>query len=359
MLNDQSELTHAALSNGQFIEKLLKIIDTQAVLGSAEFDLDQFMQIVVSNMQELTRASGAIIELIEGDSLVYKAACGTAAPFVNLRVLRSQSLSGQCARDREIKICDDTSTDNRVDKNACQKVGAASMICVPLARGTEVVGVLKVVSDQKHQFNQTDVQTLRLMAGLLGGTLGQQIEISKRLELEHSLRYQSHHDGLTGLPNRTLFYDRLGHAIRRSVRNKCALALLYMDIDHFKSVNDTHGHLVGDLLLKQFSERIQNVLRASDTFSRLGGDEFTVILEDINDSKQVDTVAEKIVKAAKEEFDLGDRKLLVSSSVGVALSENACVDPDYLIKLADSALYAAKKSGRACYAYSEVSIYGF
>ncbi|HEY9678712.1 MAG TPA: sensor domain-containing diguanylate cyclase [Drouetiella sp.] len=341
------------------VENLLQIIETQAVLGSAVFDLDAFLELAVQKMQTMTAATGAVVELVDGDSLEYRAASGTAAEFTGLRVLRSKSLSGLCVSDNEIKISNDTSSDPRVDGVACAKVGAASMVCVPLLRKGEVVGVLKVLSSQKNAFQEDAMQKLKLMAGLLGGALGQQLEIAERAELESKLRHAALHDELTGLPNRTLFYDRLCHAIRRSVRNRTTLALLYLDIDHFKSINDTQGHLVGDKLLHEFAKRIKTLIRGSDTFARLGGDEFTIILEEVKNTSQVDTVASKVVAAANEDFDLGDRVISVSSSVGIALSETACVDPDQLIRLADGALYQAKKEGRNKFVYSDTVITGW
>lgn len=170
---------------------LQQIIETQSLLAQAVFDLDAFMNTVVDQMLLLTPATGAVIELVDEDCLVYRAASGSVAPYLNTRLKQATSLSGMCVRDKEIKISTDTSTDSRVDATACKKVGAASMVVVPLFRNSESVGVLKVVSSTAFAFSKDDVSTLQLMATLLGSALGQQLEIDHRKRLEQELRLQN------------------------------------------------------------------------------------------------------------------------------------------------------------------------
>lgn len=145
------------------------------------------MNTVVDQMLLLTPATGAVIELVDDDHLVYKAASGSVAPYLNTRLKKSASLSGLCVKDREIKITKDTSSDPRVDYDACKKVGAASMVVVPLFRDQESVGVLKVVSNKTSAFSEDDLATLQLMATLLGAALGQQLEVDRRRKLEEIL----------------------------------------------------------------------------------------------------------------------------------------------------------------------------
>lgn len=327
-------------------ERLTEIIDTQSILASAEFDLSAFMQIVVNRMQAMTPATGAVVELVQGDEMVYEAASGTLGPYVGTRLPKSKSLSGMCVADREVKIANDTASDARVDAAACAQVGAASMICVPLFRRGESVGVLKVASSKVSAFSERDVLTLQLMAGMLGGALGQQLEVDRRKELEEKLRYMAHHDALTGLPNRALFYDRLRQAVTRSVRNKTLVALYYVDVDDFKPVNDNYGHDTGDALLCGFVDRIRSFIRASDTFARLGGDEFVLIAEDFRSSLDIESLAEKILKSAREEFRINGATISVSASIGVAVSDSVDVDIDKFVQRADAALYKVKVAGR-------------
>ncbi len=168
-------------------EHLKQIIETQSMLALAGFDLQTFMQLVVERMLLLTPATGSVVELIENGEIVYTAASGSVAPFVGMKLAMGNSLTGLCVRDREIKISNDTSMDPRVDAAACKRVSAASMVLVPLMRGSEPTGVLKVLSNKANAFSEDDVDTLQLMAALLGGALAQQLEVDQRNQVEQTL----------------------------------------------------------------------------------------------------------------------------------------------------------------------------
>jgi diguanylate cyclase (GGDEF)-like protein/PAS domain S-box-containing protein len=169
---------------------------------------------------------------------------------------------------------------------------------------------------------------------------------------EHKLvaeRIQSiaHHDSLTGLPNRLLFIDRLNHAISQAKRDACQFALLFLDLDKFKPVNDTFGHAIGDDLLKGVASRIRSEVRESDTVARVGGDEFVLILPDITTREMAEAVAQKIIAALAMPFQLGAQKqtVEVGASIGIAIYPADASDADGLIKAADSAMYSAKQVG--------------
>jgi diguanylate cyclase (GGDEF)-like protein len=153
------------------------------------------------------------------------------------------------------------------------------------------------------------------------------------------------HDALTGLPNRILLLERVEHAITRSGRSKKLVAILFIDLDDFKRVNDAHGHMVGDELLIAVAQRISNVLRPADTLARLSGDEFVVLCEEIDEASQAELVATRIVNALATPFDLIDRRVVVAASVGIAFAGVACHEPDQLLHAADIAMYQAKRSG--------------
>ncbi len=171
-------------------------------------------------------------------------------------------------------------------------------------------------------------------------------DISDRKTLEHRLVHLAHHDSLTGLPNRMLFEDRLRQAMERSKRYRKPVSLMYLDIDHFKSINDNFGHNVGDELLKAFAARIKQCVRAMDTVARLGGDEFVIILEELATPEDVAMVARKIVNSMQIEFRLTDRNLRITTSIGVATCSGGHVDNQKLMANADAALYQAKAKGR-------------
>ncbi|MGE5477176.1 MAG: EAL domain-containing protein [Bacteroidales bacterium] len=179
-------------------------------------------------------------------------------------------------------------------------------------------------------------------------------DITSRKQVEERLSYQANHDPLTRLPNRTLFHERLSRAVARAHRNQSLVALLFIDLDRFKQVNDTLGHLAGDMLLQQVAERLTGATRQGDTVARLSGDEFTVILEDVQDPRDAAVVAHKILHMLVETFDLGGHEAHISSSIGVALYPVDAGDAQTLIKLADAAMYRAKHLGRnGCQFHSE------
>lgn len=333
----------------------MQIIEAQTKLASTDFDLGTFMNTVVEHMQLLTPATGAVVELIEGDDMVYKAASGSVGPYVGIRLKREGSLSGLCVSDREIKISVDTAKDSRVDAAACLKVAAASMICAPLSKKGAVVGVLKVVSNRANAFSETDVHTLRLMAGLVGSALAQQLEAERRRELEEELALAPQNDALTELPNRALFLDRLEQAILRANRGQIVFALLHIDIDSFKTVNNTHGNQVGDALLSAFAKKLRSKFKSSDTLARWGGDKFMLLAEKLRSKSDAELLAKRIVEASETEFDLGTTRLRITSSIGVAVADRYPVIADELLRTAENTLAEVKKAGRNGFRISYMS----
>jgi diguanylate cyclase (GGDEF)-like protein/PAS domain S-box-containing protein len=179
-------------------------------------------------------------------------------------------------------------------------------------------------------------------------------DITSRKQVEERLSYAANHDPLTRLPNRTLFMERLGRAIARAQRSRDLVALMFIDLDYFKQVNDSLGHLAGDLLLQQVAERLSTCVRQGDTVARLGGDEFTIILEDVDQPRDVAIVAHKVLHRLVEPFDLNGTTANISSSIGVALYPLDSQDTQELIHFADSSMYQAKTSGRnRCQFHSE------
>lgn len=165
------------------------------------------------------------------------------------------------------------------------------------------------------------------------------------------LDYQAHHDFLTNLPNRVLFHDRLEQGMESSKRDKTMLALLFIDLDHFKNINDTLGHHIGDEVLKEVAYRIKSIIRKKDTLSRLGGDEFTIIMEGLEHIEDASKLATKIVEAIKEPLNIGNHKLYISCSLGISVYPNDDPEPHNLIKYADAAMYQAKNKGRNNFQY--------
>jgi diguanylate cyclase (GGDEF)-like protein/PAS domain S-box-containing protein len=174
-------------------------------------------------------------------------------------------------------------------------------------------------------------------------------DITEQVRVEEQLVYMATHDALTGLPNRRLFNDRLNLALAHAHRNQEKLAVMLLDLDHFKEVNDTLGHSVGDRLLQAAGQRLTSLLRESDTVARVGGDEFMLLLPEVAQEEDAAKVAQKILEAIREPFVLDGHELQVTTSIGVALYPEDGEDADTLMKNADIAMYRAKDQGRDNY----------
>lgn len=170
--------------------------------------------------------------------------------------------------------------------------------------------------------------------------------INDRKEAEARIRYMALHDALTGLPNRTLLTDRLGQAVAQARRNREKVAVMMLDLDHFKHINDSLGHHVGDLLLQTVADRLRGCLRECDTAARLGGDEFVILLGNIDEVGDIDVVAEKVLCALKAPFAIEQHQLHIGGSIGVSLFPQDGEDCSKLMRAADTAMYDAKASGR-------------
>jgi diguanylate cyclase (GGDEF)-like protein/PAS domain S-box-containing protein len=171
---------------------------------------------------------------------------------------------------------------------------------------------------------------------------------------EERLRYLASHDTLTDLPNRVLFYDRLAHALSRAQRTQGWVAVMLLDLDNFKVVNDTFGHMAGDLVLQAVAQRLKNCMRGSDTIARLGGDEFTIILEGITTVWDCKRVAQKILDALSRPFNVGKHEFPLNASIGISLYPHDGKDDQVLLKRADVAMYAAKGMGSSYQFYQSL-----
>lgn len=215
--------------------------------------------------------------------------------------------------------------------------------------------------------HQIEVKSLRSeKKKVLFGTIQ---DVTKLKQAEQKIKHLAYYDVLTGLPNRTLFKDRLFQAISQANRASSSLAVMFLDVDRFKRINDTLGHSVGDALLKEVAERISNVVRSSDsvardsdsqhqeaTTARLGGDEFTILLTGIDYVQQTVRIAKRILEAIDVPININNQEIRVTASIGIALYPDDGVDVDTLLKQADSAMYFAKDQGRNAFKFYSKSI---
>ena len=194
------------------------------------------------------------------------------------------------------------------------------------------------------------VVPLRNRAGEITYWMASQRDVTERKALEEQFRYQIFHDSLTGLPNRVLFVERLEHALSLANRNPRLNAVLFVDLDDFKVVNDSLGHEAGDDLLVQVAERLRASLRSEDTVARFGGDEFGILLEGVLGASYVTDVAERIIERLHEPFFAGGRELTITCSIGIVLAASSREPARELLRKADIAMYEAKREGKTHFA---------
>ena len=164
-------------------------------------------------------------------------------------------------------------------------------------------------------------------------------------EQKNAYKELAYYDVLTGLPNRVLFYDRLKHSIDKSKRNNSKLAILFLDLDNFKEINDSLGHHIGDLVLKIVAKRLETKIRRSDSLARLGGDEFTLLLEDLNNLSNIGELAQNLIQTVSEPMNIDNHELYITVSIGISLYPEDAINTDSLLKCADAAMYSAKNDG--------------
>lgn len=183
-----------------------------------------------------------------------------------------------------------------------------------------------------------------------GGFVTSYFDVTEQRKTQELIAHMAHHDLLTNLPNRGLMRDRLEQATAR-VKRGDRIAVLFVDLDRFKPVNDNHGHAIGDMLLKEVAERLRTATRQTDTVARVGGDEFIVILNGVHEFETVEYVARRILDSISAPYAFEGKQIEINASIGIALSPEDGVDPDYLLSRADLAMYAAKKERPGRYVY--------
>jgi diguanylate cyclase (GGDEF)-like protein/PAS domain S-box-containing protein len=470
--------------NADSSERLSLIIETQSEIAKAGNDLEAVMQLVAERSQAITGADGAMVNLIDGEMLHTRAVSGIAVGAIDARRLLSTSVAKYAIESGQPLLIEDAPNDPRINHDLRDKVGDESLICVPLFRGSDVIGTLNVMSRSKtNRLNEDQRQTLEILSVVLSAAVsraaefearrgqaealarfrtlfqgvsigilrldrdGRIVEANPALELmlgytaaelgelaladymhtedarraevlfrdlthgrresfQLEARYtrkdgnvvwaqlsaalerdqdggpafavtmienitsrkraegelirqaelserQALHDPLTGLPNRLLFGDRIEHAINQAERHGTRIAILMMDLDRFKEVNDSLGHRAGDELLREVGARLQGSIRTSDTAARLGGDEFGLLLPDLSEADSVLGMIDRIRAGFAQPIYVHDLPLAIEASIGIAVFPDHGTTPELLIQRADMAMYNAKRESAPFCFYDE------
>jgi diguanylate cyclase (GGDEF)-like protein/PAS domain S-box-containing protein len=331
---------------------------------TAQLDLDALLRSIVSRAIELVGgdSGGLYLYRPEQDVLKWVMAVGPIMAPIGSVLRRGEGLSGKVLQTGEPIIVDDYQA---WEGRAAIYKGYPfkAVVGVPVRWGEEFLGVLNVLADLPCAFSSPDIELLGLFAtqaaiAIRNARLYEeaQREIAERMGAEEIIKQMAYHDDLTGLPNRRLLNDRLILEMAHAQRNRQKVAVMLLDLDHFKEVNDTLGHSVGDKLLQAVGERLTSLLRKGDTVARMGGDEFMLLLPGITRLENVARTARKILEAFRRPVEFDRHELCITTSIGIALYPDDGEDSDTLMKNADIAMYRAKGEGRdnyQCYTSNE------
>ncbi len=300
---------------------------------------------IISTIPWLSEKSTGCIFLLEDDPdvLIMKTHRRIPAQLLKTcsRLPLGRCLCGRAASTGEIVFADSLDDRHDIEYEGMHNHGH---YCIPIKSKGRVLGVINLYVKEGYKRNEFEDRVFTAIADTLAG-------IIERKRTEERLEYMANYDILTGLPNRVLFLDRLTQEIKRARRFNYNLAILYIDLDRFKCINDTFGHDSGDMLLRSTAARIAECVRESDTVSRMSGDEFTLILSNLQDKKDVESISEKIITKLSLPYELYEANCSVTPSIGISLYPTDGEDMDTLLKNADMAMYNAKKYGGNTWLY--------
>ncbi len=290
---------------------LLTIIRVQDAINDADLSSRAVMQIVADQACQATGAPGSVIELAEGDEMVYAVTAGSLRGTEGLRLARFGSLSGEAVRTERVLISDDTETDDRVDAEACRRVGARSMIVVPLIAGNRVQGVLKVISGRPNAFGADDVNLLAQLAHFIARAL-------QRAALIDEKTHQASRDALTGLASRATFVTQLHDSIAAApATDGPVAAVLHVGLDGVKPINAAFGRAAGDEVLREVAHRISKSCEARDSAARIGGEEFAVLLGP-SARPDLPTLRDRLVAELQKPISTSAGTITVGANFGTA-----------------------------------------
>ena len=356
LLSDQKQLLHNYTQTQFNLSKRvneLDLISKASLHLTMNLSLDSVLEAILESAMELISAYDTHIFLYEHGVLTFASALFEGhqqkEPYMHPR---QEGVTYHVAREGVKRVVNDTMKDPLFNDRPWE----GSIISLPLKIGQKVLGVMNIALKQAREFSEGEIRVLEFLGdqaaiAIQNARLYEQAqqEIADRKKAEKAIQHLANHDALTGLPNRRLFNERINLEIARSQRNKLLFSVMLFDLDQLKAVNDSYGHNIGDMLLQAVAQRLLGLLRKSDTIARMGGDEFLLILPEMNQIEDAILTADRILSALSTPFHLETYQINITTSIGVAFFPDDGVDTDDLIKKADLAMYNAKEKGGNTY----------
>jgi len=312
-----------------------------------DFPIQNILDHLVKRIVDIMPVTAAGVTLISPglDPRYIAASNGDALAFEQLQTRTGEGPCLAAYHSGEAITVPDLSTDDRFPQFTplALEAGLGAVFTFPLRHGDVSLGALDLYRDTPGPLSPESMSAAQTLADVAAAYL---LNAQSRADLQDSSERASEaalHDPLTGLPNRVLMFERLEHAARRSRRSHMTSAVFFLDLNHFKSVNDTYGHRVGDELLVAVAERLSSVLRPGDTLARLAGDEFVILCEELEEASVADAIAGRINSVMAPPFALSGVELTISASIGIAFAGREHDDPEQLLQEADLAMYATKR----------------
>jgi diguanylate cyclase (GGDEF)-like protein len=338
--------------------QLSEILSEFARTMLTDFPIQRILEELVSRIVELMAITGAGVTLISDTSSPHFVAASDEAAL-RYEELQTAHKEGPCVlayRSGEAVAISDLNDEVRFPAfaSAALEAGLVAVFTFPLRQGARQLGALDLYRDSPGPLDDEDMVIAQTLADVVSAYL---VNAQGRSDLlDSSLRAQevALHDPLTGLPNRVLLLERIRHAVLNSRRSHKHVAVMFIDLDGFKRINDVSGHKIGDDLLIGVSARVSNMLRPGDTLARLSGDEFVIICADLDEQDQVEGIAARLGAAIGAPFDLDGTRVTLSASIGIAFAEMGH-DPERLLQRADTAMYQAKRKGGGIYQVIDAS----
>lgn len=360
----------------------LLLIKELAEEASSSLDMNMLLNVLLDKVMQINKARIGSIFLIEEDGQSFQilgSRGGDGKALTGATIAVKDSVARYIMEgETEQLLVDNIETDVRFRKKNKPKYGSPSFLSLPVRSGEKLIAVLNLANkDEGEPFQQQDVDLATIMIREVGFALEnarihseikshaerleQQAialkeEIRRREFAEEELKHLAHKDTLTGISNRYMFIDRLEVAVAQAKRHKTKLAVMFVDLNRFKSINDTHGHAVGDKVLCEVADRMSSKLREIDLIARYGGDEFTVTLIDVTGTEGINHVANKIIDVLHQPIKVNGTELSIGCSIGISVYPDDSEDYEDLIQHADAAMYVSKRSKESCFHYYEQAV---